>query len=269
MLSLPSVSGSRTTTAARWSWRLAQTRLEAYSRLWEISGIAAPTRLDGWGDDGYLLPHERRDLWAAMTDWYYANGNGMLQATTTRWVYLNVRHDLICESSDLRPPGLADLIRKELGIPVGYELDDSVRGILAIRLVSLLRTQLKSELALYDAKHLLTLTEYERFFLLNSGVNVRSRPWAQAAGEDARWWWRLRRRLGVPYRSPRMITPVSPIRGLPQPSSLRGFSPTLRVGRIDKTPLSSRMAIRNALNGSVGAPQQPTRPGSRHETGDR
>src|SRR5690349_13708384 len=48
--------------------RLSQTRLEAYSRLWEITGVAAPTRLDGWGEDGYLRIDERRDLWAAMTD---------------------------------------------------------------------------------------------------------------------------------------------------------------------------------------------------------
>jgi hypothetical protein len=30
--------------------KLSQTRLDAYSRLWQITGIAAPTRLDGQGD---------------------------------------------------------------------------------------------------------------------------------------------------------------------------------------------------------------------------
>ena len=43
--------------------KLSETRLKAYSRLWEISGVAAPTCLDGWGDDGYLQFHERRELW--------------------------------------------------------------------------------------------------------------------------------------------------------------------------------------------------------------
>ncbi len=126
--------------------KLSETRLEAYSRLWEITGVAAPTRLDGWGDDGYLLLDERRDLWAAMTDWYYANGGGMLLTAITKDVYLNVKHNLICESSDLRPADLADQIKKEL--PAGHELDDKVRGTLAIRLTSLLRTQLKSDLVL-------------------------------------------------------------------------------------------------------------------------
>jgi len=83
--------------------KLSETRLEAYSCLWETSGVAAPTRLDGWGDGGYLLLDERRELWAAMTDWYYAKGGGMLLTATTKDVYLNVKHNLICESSGLRP----------------------------------------------------------------------------------------------------------------------------------------------------------------------
>lgn len=106
--------------------KLSETRLEAYSRLWEISGVAAPTRLDGWGDDGYLLLNERRELWAAMTDWYYAKGGGMLLAATTKDVYLNVKHNLTCESSDLRPADLADRISEELGLPAGHGLDDKL-----------------------------------------------------------------------------------------------------------------------------------------------
>jgi hypothetical protein len=77
--------------------KLSHTRLEAYSRLWEITGVAAPTRLEGWGDDGYLRPNERRDLWEAMTDWYYGNGCGMLLSADTQNVYLDVKHNLICE----------------------------------------------------------------------------------------------------------------------------------------------------------------------------
>jgi len=128
--------------------KLSETRLEAYSHLWEISGVAAPTRLDGWGDEGYLPLDERRNLWAAMTDWYYADGDGMLLTATTKDVYPKVKHNLICESSNLSPKGLADRIHKELGLPAGQELDEKVRGTLAIRLISLLRTQLKSDLAI-------------------------------------------------------------------------------------------------------------------------
>ena len=106
--------------------KLSQTRLEAYSRLWEITGIAAPTRLDGWGDDGYLRLYERRDLWAAMTDWYYGKGGGMLLTDITKDVFLNVKHNLVCESSALRPAGLYEEVRKALSLPPGQELDDKV-----------------------------------------------------------------------------------------------------------------------------------------------
>lgn len=230
--------------------KLSETRLEAYSRLWEISGVAAPTRLDGWGDDGYLPLDKRRNLWAAMTDWYYADGGGMLLTATTKDVYLKVKHNLICESSDLSPKGLADRIHKELRLPAGHELDEKVRGTLAIRLISLLRTQLKSDLAIYGATYSGELNDYERFFLLHSGVNLRSKAWAEAAGFDPRWRW-IGRRPADADRLPKLTPQGSPTRGLPQPSPLLGMRPILNVGTIDRTPISSRMAISKALSGSV------------------
>jgi hypothetical protein len=231
--------------------KLSETRLAAYSRLWEISGVAAPTRLDGWGDDGYLLLDERRALWAAMTDWYYANGGGMLLTATTKDVYLNVKHNLICESSDLRPVGLVDRINEELSA-TGHELDDKVRGTLAIGLISLLRTQLKSDLAIYGATYSGKLNHYEYFFLLHSGVNLRSTAWAKAAGFDPRWRW-IRRWPAVAARSPKMMPQVSPTRGLPQSTRLAGMRAVLSVGGIARTPPSSRMAMSKALSGSVGS----------------
>jgi hypothetical protein len=218
--------------------KLSETRLEAYSRLWEISGVAAPTRLDGWGDDGYLLLEERRALWAAMTDWYYAKGGGMLMTAATKDVYLNVKHNLICKSSDLRPAGLADRINEGLRLPTGHELDDKVRGTLAIRLVSLLRTQLKSDLAIYGATYSGKLNDYEQFFLLHSGVNLRSKAWAKEAGLDARWRWIRRRRPKAAYRSAEVMPQVPPPSVLPQPSPLLGMRAILTVGGIARTPFS-------------------------------
>lgn len=75
---------------------IAEPRRAAYSPLWEMTGVAAPTRLDWWGDCGTLSRTERLDLWVAMTDWYYKDGNGMLLAERSRDVYLNVKHDLVC-----------------------------------------------------------------------------------------------------------------------------------------------------------------------------
>jgi hypothetical protein len=224
--------------------KLSETRLKAYSRLWVISGIAAPTRLDGWGDGGHLPLDERRKLWAAMTDWYFEDGHGMLLTATSKDVYLKVKHNLICESSDLRPDGLADRISEELHLPVGQELNDTVRGTLTIRLISLLRTQLKSDLAIYGETYSGKLSDCERFFLRHSEVNLRSKAWARAAGFDTRWRWILRR--------PAAVTPqVSPTWGLPQPSPLLGMRPILSVGEIDRTPLSSRKAMSKAFSGSV------------------
>lgn len=98
---------------------------------------------------------------------------------------------------------LAYRISEELGLTAGHGLDDKVRGTLAIRLISLLRTQLKSDLAIYGATYSGKLNEYERFFLLHSGVNLRSKAWAKAAGLDT-WWWRMRRRPAVADRSPKV-----------------------------------------------------------------
>jgi hypothetical protein len=113
----------------------------------EISDVAAPTRLDGWGDDGYLLLDYRRDLWAVMTDWYLRERRRDAADGDHQECVPYVKHNLICESSDLRPADLADRITEGLGRPAGHELDDKVRVTLAIRLISLLRTQLKSDLA--------------------------------------------------------------------------------------------------------------------------
>ena len=241
--------------------KLSETRLKAYSCLWEISGVAAPTRLDGWGDDGYLQLNDRRNLWAAMTDWYYRNGGGMLLTATTKAVYLNVKHNLICESLGLRPADLAGKINVQLGLPCDHELDDKIRGTLAIRLISLLRTQLKSDLAIYGATYSGKLSEYERFFLEESDVDLGSKAWAKAAGLDTqwrRWRWRLRRRrkrrrLALANRPPEVESQVSPTRAVPQPSPLRGMSTILNVGGIAPTPPSSRIAVSNAIKGSVGS----------------
>ena len=232
--------------------KLSETRLDAYSRLWEITGVAAPVRQDGWGDDGYLRLDERRELWAAMTDWYYAKGNGMLLTAITKEVYLNVKHNLICEPSKLRPAGLAAQIKPYL--PAGQELDAKVRGNLVIRLVSLLRTQLKSDLTIYGPTYSGKLNNYERFFLRESGVNLRSKAWGKAAGYS--WWGRLpivRTVVGSLLKGkPQDLAKPD----LPQPSPLLGMSAVLDVGEACRTPASSRIAIRDALRSDSVAPQE-------------
>src|SRR5215475_346270 len=230
--------------------KLSETRLEAYSRLWEITGVAAPTRLDGWGGDGYLRLDERRELWAAMTDWYYASGGGMLLTAITKEVYLNVKHNLLCEWSKLRPAGLDAEI--ELGLPADYKPDDTVTRILAIRLISLLRTQLKSDLTIYGQTYSGNLNNHEAFFLEQSGVNLRSKAWAMAAGYT--WWQRLPLVPTFAGRLSKKRPHDLAKRGLAQASPLLGLSRVLDVGAASQTPPSSRMAMRKALrSGSDGS----------------
>jgi hypothetical protein len=229
--------------------KLSATRLEAYSRPWVITGFAAPTRLDGWGDDKILSLDERQKLWAAMTDWYYAKGGGMLLTRDTKVVYLNVKHNLICGPRDLRPAQLAEvadrIIKEELRKPGDPKMEDEekVRGILAIKLISLLRTQLKSDLAIYGPTYSGPLKDYERCFLTCSGVDLRSKAWAEAAGIDR--WWRLNRLAAFAQKL---------LSKKPQVPQKQG--PLLSVGEMDWTPPSSRKAMKNALRSDSAAPAE-------------
>ncbi len=160
--------------------KFADTRRTAYSRLWQITGLGAPTRLDACGETGHLELEERRALWASMTDWYYADGNGLLLGDVTKTVYLNVKNNLVCvDPKRLQPHGLYVELRKDLS-RARLE-DDRVRGIISIWQLSLLRNQMKSDLAVYGPTYSDSLREYELYFLRCSGVNLRSRAWAGAS----------------------------------------------------------------------------------------
>ena len=83
---------------------------------------------------------------------------------------------------------------------------------MAIRLISLLRTQLKSDLAIYGATYSGKLNEYESLFLERSDVDLPSKAWLIAAGLDTSWrrwqwrWrqWRKRRRKAPAEKSPQI-----------------------------------------------------------------
>ena len=166
----------------------------------------------------------------------------------TKEVYLNVKHNLVCEWSELCPAHLTARIE----LPADHELVDKVRGILAIKLISLLRTQLKSDLTIYGPTYAGKLNSYERFFLEQSGVNLRSRAWAKASGYS--WWGRLPLVRTVAGRLPRGKPQDFTEPGLPQPSPLLGRSAVLDVGEACRTPASSRIAMENALHsGSAGS----------------
>lgn len=219
---------------------VAQPRRAAYSRLWEITGVAAPTRLDGWGDDGTLSAGERLDLWEAMTDWYYQDGNGMLLADRSKGVYLNVKHDLVCSGAQLKPAGLHDRLVADREACPGGRLTEAAHGVLAARLLSLLRTQLKADLRIYGPTYSGRLRDYERYFLEESGVDLSSTAWARAA--NLRWPWTRARHRWAWWRG--RCQEVDP-----PPAALTGLHPVLDsevVGPALLVPRSSRHAVAKA-----------------------
>jgi hypothetical protein len=158
--------------------RLAEVRRSAYALLWEETGLAAPTRLEGAGAEGTLSASERQRLYQRLTNWYYRDGNGMLLEQASREIYLTAKHNLTCDSRDLRPDGLLELLPTCLS-------DDQKRGCLSIRQLSLLRTQMKADLAIFGHPYVRRLADHERLFLKRCGVNLRHRPWRKAArGEE-------------------------------------------------------------------------------------
>lgn len=161
----------------RSKFELAEARRIAYAELWEITGLAAPTRLSR-GVDGLLTPNERSRLMQEMTNWYYRDGQGMLLSKRTRSMYLSAKTNLTCHDTDLEPEG-----DKLLALIPGLGSSIEKRGCLSIRQLSLLRTQMKSDLAVYGRVYSKTLRDHERRFLRECiGPTWRWRkPWRSAA----------------------------------------------------------------------------------------
>lgn len=147
---------------------LASARRESYSGLWEITGLAAPTRLRS-GGEGVLSSEERDRLYQGLTDWYYSAGNGMLLAKNTRAIYLSAKHNLNCSDELLQPAGVKLLS----SFPAQLTREEK-RGCLSIRQLSLLRTQMKSDLAVFGRVYSGTLRLHEREFL---SYTLQTRSW--------------------------------------------------------------------------------------------
>jgi hypothetical protein len=167
---------------------LASRRLEAYSKLWEATGLAAPTRLDErtglamtvGGLDRSLTESERRALFEKLTTWYYTDGNGMLLSKLTRNVYLNTKHNLVCDDAHLEPDRFHAWLKKTGRIGHGNSLTWKERGCLSIRQLSLLRTQMKTDLAIYGQPYAEHLARHEKTFLRGCGVKLWRKPWRAA-----------------------------------------------------------------------------------------
>jgi hypothetical protein len=134
--------------------KIADQRLEAYRALWELMEVARPTRTDEDNPvekGGPLTQKEALSLYKKMTHWYYGNGNGILLPDETKRLYLEAKKRLA-------------------GFAAGSE-DWMGGGKRRIRELSLLRTQMKVDLAIYGMPFIVGMKDEDDEFLRAADIN--------------------------------------------------------------------------------------------------
>ena len=152
--------------------KVTERRLVAYERLWALMRMASP----------YNPPMDeaaRRRLHGKFTDWYYKHGDGMLLERVSRSVYLEAKDNLIRPVDKLTPA----VSRKRLCTLDGDELEIE-RGKLSQRQLSLLRTQLKTDLRILGRPYGRPRGSEDDAFLTFCGVNLARKPWSKSAKTD-------------------------------------------------------------------------------------
>jgi hypothetical protein len=154
--------------------RTAEKRIAAYGALWEATYPARPSR---WMHEGEVLDSkERRELWEVMSKWYFDAGNGMLMTKDTRSLYFAVKDNLIAELDTLEPLCARQRLRKLSGERLDWE-----RGKLAMDQLSLLRTQMKSDLEIYGRPYGAPLGPEGIGLLRLAELDLERRPWSSVA----------------------------------------------------------------------------------------
>jgi hypothetical protein len=151
--------------------KLAERRLTAYERLWALMLPASPYRppLDMPG---------RSALHESFTAWYYQHGDGMLLERTSRQMYFEAKDNLIRPLEDITPQQSRE--RLETLRQHDPEAAERERGRLSQRQLSLLRTQLKTDLAVFGRPYGQELGPEDRAFLTHCGVDVSRKPWSES-----------------------------------------------------------------------------------------
>jgi hypothetical protein len=147
--------------------KLAERQVDAYLELWKLMAVASPERASP------LDAVERRALYGQIMGWYIDAGNGLFVSAATRDLMVGVRTNLVCPVSQVQPPALGAELA---ALPVAEA--ERRRGCVSIRDVSLLRSQLKIDLALHHGfDHYARLGRDERHFLRGCGLSRWRRPW--------------------------------------------------------------------------------------------
>jgi len=188
--------------------KVAEQRMASYGELWKLMEIARPTRLEAWEAAGPLTRKEARGLYASMTHWYFGTAHGMLLTETTKKLYLKTK---------------ASLGR----YVVGTDPDWQHAGRRAIRELSLLRQQMKLDLALYGVSYFDDEDEGddEDEEKRKKGEKAEDEEFLRSAGIDPRRWARppLPRRLATAAR--RIVA-----NDAPRPATARGGTKSADTG---------------------------------------
>jgi hypothetical protein len=152
--------------------RVAEKRLDAYGRLWEEMKVASPLRRVT--KEGPLSREERHALYDKLTELYYGHGDGMLLSLQTRNIYLAAKENLICGVDELEPAALARRVRSN-------DDPDEVRGWASIRQLSLLRTSMRGDIAIYSSPWGQRLDTADKEFLIACGVDLNREPWRSSS----------------------------------------------------------------------------------------
>jgi hypothetical protein len=145
--------------------KVAERRLSAYERLWAATSVTSP-----YGEP--LDEQSRRALHDELTQWFYRNGDGLLLEYTTKSVYLAARENLIRPVEEIVPLEARRRLLACRGEDLEPQRDQMIR-----RQFSLLRTQLKGDLAVYGRLHGPRINAEDEAFLRECGVNVNREPW--------------------------------------------------------------------------------------------
>ncbi|MFI5564395.1 hypothetical protein ACIA2T_34320 [Amycolatopsis japonica] len=147
--------------------KLAERQVEAYTRLWALTAPAAPFRATP------LEPAELKKLHDDMGKWYFDDGDGILTSAAARDLFVGVHSNLVCPIGAMKPAVLAAQLTALS--PADAERR---RGCAIVRQVSLLRTQLKKDLAMHlGVDYYTDLQPDDRAFLVSCGLSPRRRPW--------------------------------------------------------------------------------------------
>jgi hypothetical protein len=158
--------------------KIAEQRVDGYKKLWGLMLVARPTRVEPPENLGALTREEAASLHGQMTKWYFEGGNGMLLPQDTREMYLTVKRRMGLYASEGE----------------GHHSDDAGGGRV-MRDLSILRSQMKSDLDIYGVFYFERLDDGGRELIRMSGLDPDrwGRRWYQWAISPRYWSTRIHR----------------------------------------------------------------------------